>query len=146
MIELRPISVDNIELLAEKYNMSVEDANNLIARSDSELYENKYFKMLVVLNWASCVGIVSLYEHSASVISIGPDIFVEYRKRGYGTEAMKLAMDIAREEGFTIVCQQIRTNNNASIKLHESLGFETDNYIFKNRNDNEVSIYLKSLL
>ena len=146
MIELRPISVDNIELLAEKYNMSVEDANNLIARSDSELYENKYFKMLVVLNGASCVGIVSLYEHSSSIVSIGPDIFKEYRQRGYATEAMKVAMDIARAKGYKIVCQQIRTNNSASINLHAKLGFETDNYVFRNRNNNEIVLYIKSLI
>lgn len=145
MTELRPISVDNSELLSEKYNMSVEDTDSLIARSEAELYEDRYFKMFAVSDGEVCVGIISLYEHSASVISIGPDIFEEYRRRGFATEAVKAAMDIAREKGYKIVFQQIRTDNIASIRLHKKLGFETDNNTFKNRNGNEVCIYLKSL-
>ena len=54
---------------------------------------------------------------------------------------MKAIMGIAK--GYKIVSQQIRTNNTASIALHTKLGFETDNCIFKNKNDNEVSIYFK---
>ena len=129
-----------------KYNMSLESTSKLIMQSSSELYEDKFFKMFVVLNEQVCVGMISLYEHSSSIVSIGPDIFKKYRQRGYATEAMKAAMDIARAKGYKIVCQQIRTNNNASIKLHTKLGFETDNYVFRNRNNNEIVLYIKSLI
>jgi len=145
MIVLRPISDAYTELLLSKCNMSSEDVNRLMAASDSGLYENKYFKMFVVLEGELCVGTISLYEHSASVVSVGPEIFEEYRRRGYATEAMKTAMDIAKSKGYKIVCQQIRTNNSASIKLHTKLGFETDDVIYVNRNNNEVNVYLKPL-
>ena len=146
MIELKPISEEFTELLSVNYNMSLDEVNGLILQSNSELHKDKFFKMYAVLNEKVCIGTITLYEHSSSVVSIGPDIFEAYRQCGYATEAMKAAMEIARAKGYKIVCQQIRTNNNASIKLHEKLGFETDNHIFRNRNDNEVSIYLKSLL
>ena len=143
MIELRPISKEYTEILSDKYNMSLEDINKLITQSDSELFEDKYFKMFVIMIAELIVGTISIYEHSANVVSIGPDIFEEFRQRGYATEAMKAIMDIAKAKGYKIVSQQIRTNNFASIALHTKLGFETDNCIFKNRNDNEVIIYLK---
>lgn len=54
-------------------------------------------------------------------------------------------MNIAMTKGYKIVCQQIRTNNAASIQLHTKLGFETDNYTFLNNNKNEANIYLKAL-
>ncbi len=146
MLELKPISEADTELLMAKYNMSLESTSKLIMQSSSELYEDKFFKMFVVLNEQVCVGMISLYEHSSSIVSIGPDIFKKYRQRGYATEAMKAAMDIARAKGYKIVCQQIRTNNNASIKLHTKLGFETDNYVFRNRNNNEIVLYIKSLI
>ena len=145
MIALQPISVDYTELLMLKYEMSKDDAKKLITQSETELLNNKYFKMFAILNNEMCVGIVSLYEHSASVISIGPEIFEEYRNCGYATEAMKIAMNIVKTKGYKIVCQQIRTNNAASIQLHTKLGFETDNYSFFNKNKNEVVIYLKTL-
>ncbi|MBQ8077698.1 MAG: GNAT family N-acetyltransferase [Eubacterium sp.] len=142
-MELRPISKEYTEILSDKYNMSLEDINKLITQSDSELFENKFFKMYVIMVAELIVGTISVYEHSANVVSIGPDIFEEYRQRGYATEAMKAIMDIAKAKGYKVVFQQIRTNNTASIALHTKLGFETDNCIFKNKNDNEVSIYLK---
>ena len=142
-MELRPISKEYTEILSDKYNMSLEDINKLITQSDSELFENKFFKMYVIMIAELIVGTISIYEHSANVVSIGPDIFEEYRQCGYATKAMKAIMDIAKAKGYKVVFQQIRTNNTASIALHTKLGFETDNCIFKNKNDNEVSIYLK---
>ena len=145
MIELRPISKKYTEILSDNYNMSPEDTDKLIAQSDSELFKDKFFKIYVIMIEEIVVGTISLYEHSANVVSIGPDIFEEYRLRGYATEAMKAIMDIAKTKGYKVVFQQIRKNNTASISLHTKLGFETDNCIFKNRNDNEVSIYLKPI-
>ena len=146
MMELKPISKMFTESLLINYNMSLDELNKLILQSSSELYEDKFFKMFAVLNEKVCVGTISLFEHSSSIVSIGPDIFKEYRQRGYATEAMKAAMDIARVKGYKIVCQQIRTNNSASINLHAKLGFETDNYVFRNRNNNEIVLYIKSLI
>ncbi len=58
---------------------------------------------------------------------------------------MKLAMKIAKNKGYKLVSQQIRVNNTASIALHKKLGFETDEYIYKNRHNNDVQIFIKLL-
>lgn len=143
MIALRSISDEYAELLSSKLKISLEEVNSLIFQSESELFDNKYFKMFVVLNDEVCVGTISLFEHSASVISIGPEIFEEYRRLGYAYEAMKKAMDTARSKGYKIVCQQVRINNTPSIKLHTKLGFETDGYVYINKNNNKINIFLK---
>ena len=50
-----------------------------------------------------------------------------------------------KKRGFEILLQQVRTDNGASIRLHEALGFEKDNYTYTNRNGNEVFLYLKTI-
>ena len=59
---------------------------------------------------------------------------------------MIIACQKAKEKGFKIVSQQIRTNNAASIALHSSLGFETNELVYTNAKGNQVSIYLKCLI
>jgi hypothetical protein len=41
--------------------------------------------------------------------------------------------------------QQIRADNVVSSALHNSLGFETDGYVYRNKKGNEVLIYIKVL-
>ncbi len=101
--------------------------------------------MFAVINDDKIVGTISLYEHSHSVVSIGPEIFAEYRKQGYAFQAMETAIMTAKGKGYKIVSQQIRANNIASLKLHVKLGFETDDYVYKNSRGNDVLIFLKSL-
>ena len=60
-------------------------------------------------------------------------------------KAMLLVMDKAKTMGYKVVSQQIGRNNTASIALHEKLGFETDEYIYRNKKGNEVLIYIKPL-
>ena len=117
----------------------------MISDSDSKSFDGRFFEMYVVMSGEEIVGLISLFEHSASIVSIGPEIFTESRKLGYATKAMQIAIDIARSIGYKIVFQQVRVNNIASIKLHKKLGFETDNIIYKNRKNNEIFIYLKSI-
>ena len=41
-----------------------------------------------------------------------------------------------------IIQDQVHTDNQASIALHNSLEFETDGYVFKNAKDKDVLLYL----
>ncbi len=145
MIALEPISDMHKVLLMSKYEMSDSDADTLISESNVELHNSKFFKMFIVSNKEAYIGTISLYEHSASVISIGPEIFDKYKRQGYAVQAMKAAMKAAKIKGYKVVFQQIRTDNTASIKLHTKLGFETDKYDYVNKNNHTVNIYLKSL-
>ena len=145
MISLRRISHDDLDTVFQHTEMSLKDIETIIENSDSKSFHNHFFEMYVVLSESEIVGFISLFEHSLSVVSIGPEIFEECRKRGYATKAMQKAMDIAQSNGYRIVFQQIRTDNAASIRLHKKLGFETNNMVFKNGNNNDVFLYLKSL-
>jgi len=127
-------------------NVSVEQLEDLICQWNEKQVKGRYFEMFAVLWDGRIVGMVSLYQHSSEVISVGPEIFCDYRRRGFAKEAMLQALSIAKEKGFKIVSQQIRTDNVASIALHSSLGFETNGLVYTNSKGNEVAVYLKSLV
>jgi len=147
MIKLRNFINDDAAVLQQSVypNMPVEQIKEMIANWDKKEFQDRYFEMFAVLDDEEIVGTISLYQHSKQVISIGPEVFSDYRRKGFAKEAMRLASDVARNKGYKIVCQQIRTDNVASIALHQSLGFETDGYVYTNRKGREVLIYLKAL-
>ena len=145
MLNLRTISAEDMDVLSSKAHLSNADLISMIDDTNAKSFNHRYFEMYVITEDDLIVGLISLYEQSASVISIGPEIFNEYRNCGYATNAMKIALEIARSNGYKIVFQQIRADNTASIRLHEKLGFETDGIIYKNRKQNDVYIYLKSI-
>ncbi|MBE6560962.1 MAG: GNAT family N-acetyltransferase [Ruminococcaceae bacterium] len=127
-------------------DMPTEQIKELIAAWNRKEVNNRYFEMFAILKEETVVGKVSLYQHSKEVISIGPEVFAAFRRKGYAKEAMSLACSIARGKGYKIVSQQIRCDNEASIALHNSLGFETNGLVYTSAKGSKVSIYLKSLL
>ena len=145
MICLRNFVLSDSELISSRFSISLEEANSMIEKWNSGLFNGSFFEMFAVQNAdvGSIVGTISLYERSKSIISIGPEIFNDYRQRGFGKAAVTEAIKIAEQKNYKVVLQQIRTDNKASIRLHESLGFESDTNIYKNRKGNDVYIYLK---
>ena len=112
---------------------SVTEVENLINEWSAQQFNGKYSEKLAVLQDGLLVGAMFLYQHTSEVISIGPEIFPAYRKRGIGKEALSKACDFARSKGYKIVLQQIRIDNVASIALHTSLGFETNGLTYISR-------------
>ncbi|MBO5788817.1 MAG: GNAT family N-acetyltransferase [Clostridia bacterium] len=148
MILLRNFKKEDASGLQERgfSNLSKEQVEALICDWDKKQFNGKYFEMYAIVSDEKIVGTISLYQHSSEVVSIGPEVFCEYRRKGFAKEAMICACQMAKEKGFKIVSQQIRTNNAASIALHCSLGFETSGLVFTNAKGNQVSIYLKCLI
>lgn len=148
MIALRNFVDNDAELFQEKHSkhLSIEEIRELFRKWNVKEYEGKYFEMFAIVKDEAVVGRISLYRHSENVISCGPEIFEGYCRQGFAKEAMLLAMDVAKSKGYKVVLQQIRVNNVASIALHNSLGFETDGYVYRNKKGNEVLIYIKSLV
>lgn len=148
MVFLRNFDKDDALILQKvKYsNLSALQIEDLICEWNQKQVNSKYFEMFAIISDKDVVGAVSLYQHSTEVISIGPEIFKSYRRKGFGKEAMICALNIAKEKGYKIVSQQIRANNTASTALHSSLGFETNGLTYINSKGNQVAIYLKSLL
>ncbi len=148
MILLRNLKKEDALELQERWysNLSKEQVEALICDWNEKQFNGKYFEMFAIVSDEKIVGAISLYQHTSEVVSIGPEVFCEYRRKGFAKEAMICACQIAKEKGFKIVSQQIRTNNAASIALHCSLGFETSELVFTNAKGNQVSIYLKCLI
>ena len=134
-------------IFREKHSkhLSIDEIQELFRKWNVKEYVGKYFEMFAIVKDEEIVGRISLYQHSANVISCGPEIFEGYCRQGFAKEAMLLAMDIAKSNGYKVVMQQIRADNVASVALHNSLGFETDGYVYRNQKGNEVLIYIKVL-
>ena len=148
MIFLRNLKIEDASEL-QKYGylgMSAEQVEALICDWGQKQFDGKYFEMFAIISDEKIVGTVSLYQHSLEVVSIGPEVFDENRRKGFAKKAMMLACQMAKEKGFKIVSQQIRTDNAASIALHRSLGFETNGIVYTNSKGNKISIYLKCLI
>ncbi len=121
------------------------EAGELIARWREKVWNGKFFEMLAVEDGGALVGTVSLLEHSRSAVSLGIEIFPEYRRRGRATAACALALERARKRGYKIAMDQVRADNQASAALHRRLGFENDGYVYINRKGSEVLIYIMPL-
>ena len=146
MIYLRNFTHNDLKVL-EKYTVqSIERLQDLLKIWDTKLYNGRYFEMFAVVNDEEIVGSVSLYQHSEYSVECGPEIWEDFRKKGYGYEAVNRALEIARKKGFKIAQAQILTDNYASIALHKKLGFETDDYIYTNAKGQPCNIFLKPLI
>lgn len=148
-LALRNFKCDSydIDILQKFYcpELSLKRIMDMIGEWNTLDYKGRYFEMFAVVIEGKIVGTISLYQHSQTVISIGPMIFDEYFGHGYGEAAMNRALEICLNKGYKIVCQQVRVTNAASISLHKKLGFETDNYVYKNQKGHDVILFFKSL-
>jgi len=146
MIAIRNFQEQDANILLQlKYqDKSFEEIKEIITLWNEKAYNGRYYEMFAVCDQDEIVGSVSLYQHSDYIISAGPEICVPYRKKGYGYEALMLVYDYAKGLGYKIASAQIRTDNVASIRLHEKLGFQRDCEMI-NQKGNSVYIYLKHL-
>ncbi len=145
MITLRNFTqADAAVLVQHKACSSADEAEMLIEEWSRKSFDGKRFEMFAVVTREEIVGMISIWERSEGIVSIGPEIFAPYRKQGYGKGALELCVNLAKEHGYKVVVQQIRENNAASRALHASLGFETDGNLLHNRHGNTVLIYVKT--
>ena len=125
--------------------LSMEEIRLMVQAWNSGSYQGKRFEMFAVLNGKEIVGTISLYEHSKSVASIGAEILELHKRKGYAYEANLLLLEYAKQIGYKVIQNQVRTDNAASIRLNEKLGFESDKYVYKNKRDQAVYLFLKAL-
>ena len=146
MVTLRNFNEKDADILQQikDQDKSITEVKAMISLWNEKVFDGKYFEMFAVCNQDEVVGSVSLYQHSAYIISAGPEIYIPYRQRGFGYEALRIAYGYAREQGYKIASAQIRVDNKASIRLHEKCGFQRDCEMI-NRKGNSVYIYLKIL-
>ncbi len=146
MISLRPVSEADIDSFAgtEYENMSSDDKLRVIRESISKRHEDRYFELMTVCDDDRIVGFMTLYALSEHVISIGPSVKQEYRRKGYGYRGEMLALQYARTLGYTLASGRVKKTNLPGIALHEKLGFEIVSECF-NKCGEPVRIYIRIL-
>ena len=144
MINIRHFTEHDAEIIQQKQyqDTPITDIRKMISEWETNTFDGKYFEMFAITADNTIVGSVSLYEHSKSIVSVGVEIYADQRRNGYAAEGMRLNMNHARDLGYRIIQDQVRTDNQASIALHSSLGFETDGYVFKNAKNKDVILFL----
>ena len=126
-------------------DMTEDEVIDMIDEWNSCVFRGRRFEMFAIVLDERPVGCVSLYEQSRSVVSVGAEVAEAEQGKGAASQALALLMEYASQQGYRIVLDQVRTDNAASIRLHEKLGFESDGYIYRNRRGSEVFLYLKPL-
>ena len=144
MISIRHFTEHDAAIIQQKQytETPTADIHKMISEWETNTCQGRFFEMFAITSDDTIIGSVSLYEHSKSVVSIGVEVYPDQRRNGYAAKGMRLIMDHARNLGYRIVQDQVRTDNQASIALHNRLGFETDGYVFKNKKGKDVLFYL----
>lgn len=124
-MELVPIRVDDVGILdkTEYKNLSVVDRLALIEDSTKGQSKGEFFRFYLIKAEKEVVGVINVFGHGKEKISVAPEIFIEHRNKGYAKKSLTTAYSIAKELGFKIVIAGIRSDNIASQRLHEKLGF-----------------------
>ena len=145
-IELKPISILDIEWLdkTEYKSLSTEKRLMLVDDSERRLCRDEFFCFFLVKVDENVVGVINIQGHGKDVVSVAPEIFEEYRGKGFAYKGLSLAYIFAKDKGFKELTAGIREQNFASQKLHKKLGFKfVKNSI--SRNGNVLKIYSKQL-
>ena len=147
MVTLRHFEREDVESIRKHLypDMEIDQIRDMISAWNSGVYEGRYFEMFAVLSDGRLVGCVSLYEQSPHMVSAGAEIVAGERGKGYAPKALALLEEQAAEKGYHLIMDQVRTDNAASIRLHEKCGFESDKTVYRNRRNHEVYLYIKPL-
>lgn len=78
-------------------------------------------------------------------ISHALEIKPEYRNKGYGTQAHKDRLDIARSLGYQILLCTIRSTNKAQVKILRKYGWKIVKEFSNIRANRSVTLYYKDL-
>lgn len=135
MITLRSVGYNDCALFTgSSYEaMTPDSMREMIGESVLKLHNGRFFELFAIMEGDVCVGFVSLYAHSDTDISCGPEIKPPYRKQGFAYLAVKRALEHAKQLGFTKAIAQVRQDNIASIALHQKLGFTAHRDYFNKR-------------
>jgi len=104
--------------------LSLKQISETVADWNSLRYEGAYCEFFAVISGEEIpVGYVNLFERSDGRISVGAHIFAGFRGKSYGTQAVRLALQIAREKGYVTAHARVRKTNTPSNRLCHTVGF-----------------------
>ena len=124
-------------------DMPPQAQRNMLEESECRTHDGRYFEVFTLKDGDTAVGFASLYEQEKGVVSVGLEIREPFRRRGYATRAAEPIAALLTEKGFSAIRTHVRTDNEASLRLHEKLGFVrtgqhttgkgTEVYVFEKR-------------
>ena len=126
MIKLRNFTNADISLLKKcKY----EDETNREIQEKIKLWnsknvDGKYYEMFAIVDNDMPVGMISLYQHTQSVISCGPEIFEEYRGQGYGKALLLQVISDLISCNPLPLRLQVSGENIPAVSLYKKTGFQ----------------------
>lgn len=123
-------------------NKTSEEIEQILQEWEKKIFNGRYFEMFAITVNNVVVGSVSLYQHTSDAISAGPEIFQEYRRKGYAFDAIQKVLEYASMLGYKIAVAQVKKDNYASIALHKKLKFEID-HEYVNRNGKECYFFIR---
>lgn len=145
MIALSSMAPSDAALLQDLpyASMPPEAMQQMLSASAAKTYNGAHFELLAVMDGNRCVGVIN-FCGSGETVSCAPDIKPQFRKRGFGTAAVSLALEYAKTLGYTKAAAQVRQDNTASIALHRKLGFSLVSE-FVNRKGQPVYAFEKAI-
>ena len=145
-VSLRNFTADDSVFVADKMYPCLPpgEVEKMICDWNKKTYKGSYFEMFAILYGQTPAGKISLYDQGGA-ISAGPEVLEAYRQKGIGYQALRLALEYAKERGYTKAVAQVRKNNAASIRLHEKHGFTITGDCVTSRG-NEAWLFEKDLL
>ena len=146
IVELKNISAQDYEYVREYWPNDVpySEIFRMIRESDNKCHEGRYYEVFGIWTTGCMVGMIIMYHYDDGAISIGIDIFNKYRRKGYGTQALKASFDKAKDAGYKLAVAPINIRNIPSMKLHEKCGFALAGKRI-NRHGNKHLVFVKSL-
>ena len=146
MIILRHFDFNDSAIL-KKYeypNMSENEIREIIAEWNKMSHNGRYFESFAAVENGEVIGSFFVVEHENRRISIGPEVFSPFRKKGYAYIAMKMVLGLAAKKGYKEAEGEVRIENAASIALHNKLGYKIEKE-FINQHGNKMYLFVKKL-
>jgi len=138
-ILLRPLQIIDLDFLFKVENnpdnwrygtenilYTKEDLKNYIANAKQDITNFGQFRF--VIDWQNTpIGFIDLFDYTINSAGVGVIIAKNYRRRGFGKEALKLLSIYSFEtlKLKKLKCK-IEKDNLASIKLFTTIGFELE--------------------
>ena len=147
MVTIRKFTHEDAEAIRQAIypDMTSAEISEMIDQWNACVYRDRAFESFAIVSDERIVGYASLYEHSRSVASAGVELIAEERRKGAASEALSLLLRYASEKRYRIILDQVRTDNTASIRLHEKLRFESDGYVYRTQRGQDIVLYLKAI-
>ena len=157
MLSYRNLVEDDCEFILQNWvehsvifrkGLGKDELLSMIKSINTKQYDGNYYEMFGLLNDNILIGTFSLYQRECDIpenaVYFGVEIDKNKRMKGFATNAAFMVFKIAKERGYEKIFSQARTDNLASVRMHEKCGFHITQKTI-NKKGNEVYNFSKIL-